>query len=284
MSTAYLLRNRICGVCSGRTWQNWRSTNCWVIASWTRQPTRQPSAADSNGSDWCQIAGDVVMQLCRRLNLRYRPRTIWLPPWDFRRRCRYSSLPARYRVPCRHSGSSWPLYVVVEKILGPDEPLPESWPVAGTTGYDFLNRLSGLLVYPNGLADLRKYYDRILDERIRFDNVRLNCKYMILRVAMSSELQMLAERLNHISEQHRRTSDFTLNMLRHVLREVLGELSGLSYLFRTPRGVRTRPAIRESGDRHCQATQSGHRQCLVRISARSAAAGTSSVSDGRADQ
>src|SRR5437773_9867653 len=39
-----------------------------------------------------------------------------------------------------------PLYVVTEKILGPDEPLPESWPVAGTTGYDFLTTLNGLFV------------------------------------------------------------------------------------------------------------------------------------------
>ena len=29
-----------------------------------------------------------------------------------------------------------PLYIVVEKILGWDEALPE-WPVAGTTGYEY---------------------------------------------------------------------------------------------------------------------------------------------------
>ena len=28
-------------------------------------------------------------------------------------------------------------YVVVEKILAADEPLPPDWPIAGTTGYDF---------------------------------------------------------------------------------------------------------------------------------------------------
>ena len=31
-------------------------------------------------------------------------------------------------------------WIVVEKILEPDESLPASWPVAGTTGYDFLTR------------------------------------------------------------------------------------------------------------------------------------------------
>jgi (1->4)-alpha-D-glucan 1-alpha-D-glucosylmutase len=37
-------------------------------------------------------------------------------------------------------------YVVVEKILESNERLPESWPVAGTTGYEFLNRVNNLFV------------------------------------------------------------------------------------------------------------------------------------------
>ena len=49
-----------------------------------------------------------------------------------------------------------PLYVVVEKILGPDEALPEEWLLAGTTGYDFLNAVGGLFVEPAGLAELTK--------------------------------------------------------------------------------------------------------------------------------
>ncbi len=30
-------------------------------------------------------------------------------------------------------------YVVIEKILGSREPLVDTWPVHGTSGYDFLN-------------------------------------------------------------------------------------------------------------------------------------------------
>ena len=41
-------------------------------------------------------------------------------------------------------------WVVVEKILEPEEELPSSWPVAGTTGYDFLNVVGGLFVDPEG--------------------------------------------------------------------------------------------------------------------------------------
>lgn len=117
--------------------------------------------------------------------------------------------------------SSLPLYVVVEKILGADEPLPEDWPVAGTTGYDFLNSLGGLFVDPAGLQEIRKLYDRFIGERAEFGELAYQSKLLILRVAMSSELQMLAHRLNVISEQHRWSRDFTLNTLRHALREIL---------------------------------------------------------------
>jgi (1->4)-alpha-D-glucan 1-alpha-D-glucosylmutase len=119
------------------------------------------------------------------------------------------------------AGGELPLYVVVEKILGPDEPLPDRWPVAGTSGYDFLSTLNGLFVSPTGLQDLSRTYDRFIGEHVELEKVVRDSKMLILRVSMASELQMLAHQLNRISEQHRRTRDFTLNMLRYALREVL---------------------------------------------------------------
>lgn len=45
-------------------------------------------------------------------------------------------------------------WLVVEKILHPGEPLPASWPVDGTTGYDALGEIAGVLVDPAGEAPL----------------------------------------------------------------------------------------------------------------------------------
>jgi (1->4)-alpha-D-glucan 1-alpha-D-glucosylmutase len=42
--------------------------------------------------------------------------------------------------------------VWVEKILGSEERLPESWPVSGTVGYDFLNDLVALFTNPDAEA------------------------------------------------------------------------------------------------------------------------------------
>ena len=52
------------------------------------------------------------------------------------------------------------VYVVVEKILQPGEELPPSWPVAGTSGYEFLNHVNQLFVDPRHDAALRGCYSR----------------------------------------------------------------------------------------------------------------------------
>jgi (1->4)-alpha-D-glucan 1-alpha-D-glucosylmutase len=41
-------------------------------------------------------------------------------------------------------------WIVAEKILHPGEPLPQSWPVDGTTGYDALREIAGVFVDPAG--------------------------------------------------------------------------------------------------------------------------------------
>jgi len=43
-------------------------------------------------------------------------------------------------------------YLVAEKILAPDEAPPASWPIQGTTGYDFLLHLTGVFCDPSGRA------------------------------------------------------------------------------------------------------------------------------------
>jgi (1->4)-alpha-D-glucan 1-alpha-D-glucosylmutase len=56
----------------------------------------------------------------------------------------------------RLAGDAPSAWLVVEKILGPDEalPPPDRWPVDGTTGYDELRLVSGLFVDPAGEGPL----------------------------------------------------------------------------------------------------------------------------------
>ncbi len=114
-----------------------------------------------------------------------------------------------------------PLYVVVEKILGAAEPLLETWPVYGTTGYEFLNVLNGLFVDMGGAGEMTRLYREWASDDTPFAELMYRKKYLIMQISLSSELHMLAHQLDRLAQKNRWSRDFTLNTLRHTLREVI---------------------------------------------------------------
>jgi (1->4)-alpha-D-glucan 1-alpha-D-glucosylmutase len=112
-------------------------------------------------------------------------------------------------------------YVVVEKILATHERLPENWPVAGTTGYDFSHAVNGLFVSPAGQRALTTIYARFTGNRAPFEEIVYHCKKLIMRTQLSGELSVLANLLNRIAQADRHTRDFTLMGLRNALTEVV---------------------------------------------------------------
>jgi (1->4)-alpha-D-glucan 1-alpha-D-glucosylmutase len=118
-------------------------------------------------------------------------------------------------------GANRMFYIVAEKILTGNEPLRTEWPVQGTTGYGFLNLANGLFVDHTKQKAFELLYRRFTGWSQEFDNLVCDSKRLILQVAMSSELNVLARKLDRISEQHRWSRDFTLESLRDALREVL---------------------------------------------------------------
>jgi (1->4)-alpha-D-glucan 1-alpha-D-glucosylmutase len=118
--------------------------------------------------------------------------------------------------------SLWrPLYVIVEKILAKGEALPEDWPVYGTTGYEFLNALNGLFVEADHAQNFTRIYRLWTKCAPAFRNVVYSKKFLILQVSLSGELHMLAQQLDRLAQAHRWSRDFTLNSLRHALREII---------------------------------------------------------------
>jgi len=114
-----------------------------------------------------------------------------------------------------------PFYVLVEKILTGDEPLPEDWPVAGTVGYEFLNQVNGLFVDPSGEEKMDAVYRAFTGARTAFGDLVYEKKRLILRSSLVSELTVLTTMLDRISERDRRSRDFTWGALRDALREVV---------------------------------------------------------------
>jgi (1->4)-alpha-D-glucan 1-alpha-D-glucosylmutase len=112
-------------------------------------------------------------------------------------------------------------YIVAEKILAAHERLPESWPLDGTTGYDFAALAGGLFVDPTSERPFDRLYARFAGERPDFRELVYRSKKLIMKVALASELNVLANELDRISEADYRTRDFTLNKLREALAEVV---------------------------------------------------------------
>lgn len=112
-------------------------------------------------------------------------------------------------------------YLVVEKILGPAEQLPGSWPVAGTSGYGFLNLVNQLFTDPAGEHEILRGYRDFTGQEASFAKVTHEAKLQIMREELAAEIERLTAMLAQICERHRRQRDYTRRELRESLREVL---------------------------------------------------------------
>jgi (1->4)-alpha-D-glucan 1-alpha-D-glucosylmutase len=112
-------------------------------------------------------------------------------------------------------------YLVVEKILSADEKLPANWPVNGTTGYDFSNLVNGLFINPSAAAKMLRGYRGFLGKTLDFQEVLYECKKNVMRNALASELNVLANLLSRIALSDRHTCDFTVNRLKDALSEIV---------------------------------------------------------------
>jgi (1->4)-alpha-D-glucan 1-alpha-D-glucosylmutase len=110
-----------------------------------------------------------------------------------------------------------PMYLVVEKILAPHEELRERWHVDGTTGYEFMNAVTGLFVDARNEAAFTRVYQRFAGDRATFEEVARASKRLILVTALAGERNVLALRLDRIAQRDLRTRDFTLGALTRAL-------------------------------------------------------------------
>src|ERR1035441_6913178 len=135
-----------------------------------------------------------------------------------------------------HESTNSSPYVVIEKILTGSERLPTEWAVSGTTGYDFSNLVNGLFVDPAAAMRLERIYRNFINDEIDLADLTYRCRRLMIRVALASELNVLANRLIHIALSKRRTCDFTLNSLRDALTEVVASFP-VYRTYLTPAGI-----------------------------------------------
>ncbi|MEX2157827.1 MAG: alpha-amylase family glycosyl hydrolase, partial [Dehalococcoidia bacterium] len=115
-------------------------------------------------------------------------------------------------------------FLVVEKVLTGDEPLPKDWPVAGTTGYDFMNIVNGLFVNRGGLQKLDETYRRLTRDDASLPEVTYESKRYVLRELFAREMDALAHELCVLARHDAPSLRLAQEEAREAIEEVIAAL------------------------------------------------------------
>ncbi len=127
-------------------------------------------------------------------------------------------------------------YIVVEKILSREERLPP-WPIQGTTGYDFLNILGGVLVNRASGGDFERIYSGFTGLTTPYGETVYQKKKAVLDKEMGGDVENLSFLLKRISAWDRRGRDITHTGLKNALAEIMA-LFPVYRTYGSPEGFR----------------------------------------------
>ncbi len=112
-------------------------------------------------------------------------------------------------------------YVVVEKILHTGERLPADWPVEGTTGYDFMDEVAGVLHNPAAATALAAIWQEATNERASYAAQLEAARRQILREGFGAEMQTATRSLHALARADLETRDITEAAIRRALNELV---------------------------------------------------------------
>jgi (1->4)-alpha-D-glucan 1-alpha-D-glucosylmutase len=121
-------------------------------------------------------------------------------------------------------GEGEPLYLLVEKILAPEEELRGDWPVAGTTGYEFIRTLADLLVDSSGEATMTTAYCSFVKEDSDYEAHVVDTKRRTLTRNFAGELERLKEMAGTLAARQLTTRDLGTDTLRRAIIELAAAL------------------------------------------------------------
>ncbi len=117
----------------------------------------------------------------------------------------------------RRAPDAW---IVAEKILAKDEHLSDAWPIDGTTGYEFLNLVNGLLVSPEGLDRLGDFYADLIGKTTDLTAMIRDKKVAVTAEALGSDVNWISSIFLAVCEADLDHRDYTRAQIRHAIREV----------------------------------------------------------------
>lgn len=114
-----------------------------------------------------------------------------------------------------------PAYVVVEKILAADEPMPTDWGVDGTSGYDFMEEVAALLHDPDGAEPLGTLWSEISGGSEDFAPEELRARQDMLAWQFSGQLDGCVAAFVKLAGTAAETSAHTPAMWRRAIERLL---------------------------------------------------------------
>ncbi|MGA9098420.1 MAG: malto-oligosyltrehalose synthase, partial [Methanotrichaceae archaeon] len=113
------------------------------------------------------------------------------------------------------------IYLVAEKVLLPGEDLPSDWQIQGTTGYDFLNTVNGVLCDKNREVEFEKVYSKFTGLDRSYNDIVYEKKKLIAERHMSGEVDNLARLFKNAIGKDRYGEDITFTGIKKALTELL---------------------------------------------------------------
>jgi (1->4)-alpha-D-glucan 1-alpha-D-glucosylmutase len=110
-------------------------------------------------------------------------------------------------------------YLVVEKILGRGEVMPDDWPIEGTTGYDYLNYANRLLVDSERMKAVVEFYSRWTKTSENFEDILYEKKKFVMRTLLGVEMRTLGRELTELASDDRYARELRAGELTEALIE-----------------------------------------------------------------
>jgi (1->4)-alpha-D-glucan 1-alpha-D-glucosylmutase len=115
-------------------------------------------------------------------------------------------------------------WIVVEKILGAGEALPDDWGVDGTTGYDFMDQVSALQHAQAGRESLGDLWRAQSRRTAIFDRAEIAARTEILQVSFAGQLSRLAQGFAALARLDLTQRDLTVEGFRRALTAFIARL------------------------------------------------------------
>ena len=108
-------------------------------------------------------------------------------------------------------------WIIAEKILAPDEIMPTDWQMDGTSGYDFMTEVNGLMHDRNGAQPLSSIWQMFSGRTADFDQEQQAARRDVATAGFHGHWQSLTDDLYALAQTVIDTRDFS----RHAVSEAL---------------------------------------------------------------